>query len=776
MGKGKAGKLWGEVVRRVAQVRGGREDVMGRRVRTGAGSRCSKPLGAWERPAVSDWSLAAWTVEGVVMLGIPQSGPGSNHVECRQLARVGGQLPKWMNRGPSQSELRRQLWKVEEATVEVQMTLDKVWDASAERWRVGKGGVWPVEASCVMVEGEERWVLDELPAELSEQAYMWQWEQGVDGNEDQRQEWQCSGWRPGAEEEQVDTVDWTGNPWEQQGAEEDFAEGAEQQLLGEGHSSLRDDSKWQSKLAQARVDGAWGALDVYSDGGADGAGTPAASAEYGWLVGGTDEDSLEVWAEGAARVGGLPEEMDSTRAELLGAYAVLHKVRQWEGTVRIWVDNDNVVRGLEKRLGIERADAVWAVAENWAADSEELEPSWRVQLGVGSDGDLWEAMDLLLERMAGKVEVHWVRGHEDKRTTRRMMSKHQRGNVKADANCTAVKRGVRSRVRLLLPRRKSWRLCYDGVEMVGVLRKELRDKTRTERLMKYFKDTRGWGVEAERWLGEEVVAGWRMASKALHQRVAAVRMMFSMWLTEDVVARRADHLTDAERTVVAKCALCGEEARGRRNEHLLFECTAPSVVRLRQEVEAAVEKKVSRLVKPGPVREAIMVPWRLDKAGRPPNVGVMAEVEAALSTVLGAEVPAEGYRKLLTRQSTAAETGGGSWAGAGVVRHQVHTLEGAGAEVGGAEAAAPGLVEQEEGWEQQAGWSKTARGKRQVLEEDAPAEEAGAEQAGVPKKAQAQPQGDKEAAESYEKRQMLWKGMAGRSWSGAGAAVGCASG
>ena len=202
---------------------------------------------------------------------------------------------------------------------------------------------------------------------------------------------------------------------------------------------------------------------------------------------------------------------------------------------------------------------------------------------------------------------------------------------------------VRSKVRLLLPRRKSWRLCYDGVEMVGVLRKELRDKTRTERLMRYFRETRGWGVEAERWLGEEVVAGWKMASKALHQRVAAVRMMFSMWLTEDVVARRADHLTDAERTVVAKCALCEEEARGRRNEHLLFECTAPGVVKLRQEVEAAVEKKVSRLVKPWPVREAIMVPWRLDKAGRPPNVGAMAEVEAALSTVLGAEVSCKSY-------------------------------------------------------------------------------------------------------------------------------------
>ena len=38
--------------------------------------------------------------------------------------------------------------------------------------------------------------------------------------------------------------------------------------------------------------------------------------------------------------------------------------------------------------------------------------------------------------------------------------------------------------------------------------------------------------------------------KVLHQRVSAVRMMFSMWLTEDVVARRADHLTDEERTVL----------------------------------------------------------------------------------------------------------------------------------------------------------------------------------------------------------------------------------
>ena len=164
------------------------------------------------------------------------------------------------------------------------------------------------------------------------------------------------------------------------------------------------------------------------------------------------------------------------------------------------------------------------------------------------------------------MEVNWGRGHADKRTTRRTMSKHQRGNVRADANCTAVKRGVRSRLRLVLPRKKSWRLCYDGVVMVGVLRKELREKMRTERLMGYFKETKGWGGEADRWLGEEVLAGWRMAGKAMHQRISAVRMMFSVWLTEDVQVNRATKLTEAEEGVLSKCALCGQSACSRQEK------------------------------------------------------------------------------------------------------------------------------------------------------------------------------------------------------------------
>ena len=94
VGKGKAGAKWGEVVRRVAIARGKASDVMGRRVRVGAGSRSSKTLGRWERTAAWDWSLVAWSEDGVIHLGIPQSGPGSRYLECRELIRIEGPPPK----------------------------------------------------------------------------------------------------------------------------------------------------------------------------------------------------------------------------------------------------------------------------------------------------------------------------------------------------------------------------------------------------------------------------------------------------------------------------------------------------------------------------------------------------------------------------------------------------------------------------------------------------------------------------------------------------------
>ena len=65
---------------------------------------------------------------------------------------------------------------------------------------------------------------------------------------------------------------------------------------------------------------------------------------------------------------------------------------------------------------------------------------------------------------------------------------------------------------------------------------------------------------ADKWLGEEVLAGWRMAGKAMHQRIAAVRMMPSMWLTE---VDRATKPTKAEEvhSAVEVCTVWAECSR-----------------------------------------------------------------------------------------------------------------------------------------------------------------------------------------------------------------------
>ena len=153
-----------------------------------------------------------------------------------------------------------------------------------------------------------------------------------------------------------------------------------------------------------------------------------------------------------------------------------------------------------------------------------------------------------------------------------------------------------------------------------------------------------------------------------------------MWLTEDVQVNRATRLTEAEKGVLSKCALCGQCAVGRRNEHLLRRCTDARVLEVRKEEEAAVERKVGRLVKPGPIKEAIMMPWRLDNEGRSPDIGVVVKLEAAIGTVLGAATPAEGYRRLVGKQETGKLIASGSKSGTTRLHHQVHQPEEAGAE------------------------------------------------------------------------------------------------
>ena len=125
-----------------------------------------------------------------------------------------------------------------------------------------------------------------------------------------------------------------------------------QALLGKDKAGLSSDKRYLKELASAVETGEWGVLDGFSDGGADDAGTPYATAEYGWVVGGTHELALERWSEGGSPMRGLPEDMDSNRAELYGALAILEETKEWEGVLRLWIGNSNVGDGLKRLLGV----------------------------------------------------------------------------------------------------------------------------------------------------------------------------------------------------------------------------------------------------------------------------------------------------------------------------------------------------------------------------------------------------------------------------------------
>ena len=63
-----------------------------------------------------------------------------------------------------------------------------------------------------------------------------------------------------------------------------------------------------------------------------------------------------------------------------------------------------------------------------------------------------------------------------------------------------------------------------------------------------------------------MLAGWGMAGDAMHQRhgVSAVRMMFSMWLTEGVTVRRMEQPTEAEKAVLSEVCIVWGASKGQK--------------------------------------------------------------------------------------------------------------------------------------------------------------------------------------------------------------------
>ena len=457
-------------------------------------------------------------------------------------------MKKEVKRGRTVGTYRSLVWRVERHKR----------DELVENRREGQ--VWPVVATWMdsAEGGTSRIALEQVPTDCQEAVHRQQCELmgavEMDAVE-WRREWTGGGFVVG---QPPSGAEWVGN---HAVVAERWGEGDMGALLGEGWWGVKSSTDYERALERAGVTGVWEGLDVYSDGGADLAGTEEASADYGWVIGGTDRDALAVWGEGGAKVRGVPRDMTSNRAEMYGLIAVLVKTRHWRGVVRAWLDNDNVRKGVQKLQGKILPEELWEAADrSW---EERVRPAgiWFQEV---QDRDLWEVLALLVAGRGDKLEVEWVRSHSDGRGAWASLNKHQRGNVRADAICNRLKDSTASRTRLQLPRLRSWRVCWEGVEVVGTVKGELKKKLDAAKIVRYFAETRGWGEAAEAWLGKEFVGDWFMRGKRTRDKVDGIRSMFSMWDTSDVRAKRAK-CTEEERSELAKCELCGEDARGVQN-------------------------------------------------------------------------------------------------------------------------------------------------------------------------------------------------------------------
>lgn len=230
--------------------------------------------------------------------------------------------------------------------------------------------LWPVEVATVVARrGGGVWrMLDDVDQGLLDAVHAYQAEHAephelLRGSA-KRVEWTLEGFDPGCP---AQGGGWDGGEYR---TDEPATQADRNALLGKHKTRLVDDVRFRAEISAARASGAWGTLDVYSDGGADHAGTPYATAEYGWVVGGTHASAFERWSEGGAPMRGPPEDMDSNRAELYGAIAVLEETKEWEGTVKLWLDNENVGNGLRRLLGVVPMADVWSWDRAQASDGE----------------------------------------------------------------------------------------------------------------------------------------------------------------------------------------------------------------------------------------------------------------------------------------------------------------------------------------------------------------------------------------------------------------------
>jgi hypothetical protein len=396
----------------------------------------------------------------------------------------------------------------------------------------------------------------------------------------------------------------------------------EMKVLGECKFKMKTPARFFQLLEDWSGKDNWPALDLFSDGGADFAGTEWAQAEYGWVVS-LGGEALDVVAEGTAPVWGPAGDMDSNRAELYGLVAVLRRVRLWEGEVVVWVDNWNVVQGIGKLLDThhDQLAAMDDADDSWRTGLERIEYTGRRRwLKQAQDRDLYEVLAVMVGEMKGTIKVNWQRSHQDTRKPASALTKTERGNVLADAHCNVMKRAMgdmRFPKRIEIPRPRSWRVAWAGDEVVGRIKTELQSKTKVELVLEHFKTARGWGNRAKEWIGQDAAKSWVSFAGDVGKRVRVAKCMYSMWETIEVKMSRASKLTREEQLAGSVCELCGDDATtGCRNWHLIGQCTsqAPRIARLK--LRDAVSKLLVKAKVGERLAKLILLPWQVDGEGK----------------------------------------------------------------------------------------------------------------------------------------------------------------
>ena len=134
-----------------------------------------------------------------------------------------------------------------------------------------------------------------------------------------------------------------------------------------------------------------------------------------------------------------------------------------------------------------------------------------------------------------------------------------------------------------------------------------------------------------------------MRAKTVSERILMVKYIYAMWWTDDVEASRA-RVTEGQKAVLGKCALCGGDTKGPSNWHLLAACQDHRAKKCRVQILDRVTEALDKVVTDTGVKSWLRTPWALDAEGRLLQMGTVEQLLQCYGSKDEREI--EGLRQL----------------------------------------------------------------------------------------------------------------------------------